>query len=59
MKIGFKSPTEIAMALLTSMAAAIGGAAGRTLWKTFGESKVAELTEKKERSKNKIGFVID
>lgn len=51
--------TQLAITLATSMVAAIGTAAGTTMWQSFGKPKVEEIAEKQKKPKRKIGFVID
>lgn len=59
MKINMNSSAKLAMTLITSMVAAIGTAAGNTMWQVFGKPKLFELTEKQQRPKQQIGFRID
>lgn len=59
MNLKINDATKLAMTLATSMVAAIGTAAGQTMWQQFGKPKVEELAEKQHKPKQKIGFVID
>lgn len=47
MKLNFGTPTQLLMTFTTSMVAAIGTAAGATIWQSFGKPK------------RKIGFTIE
>jgi len=59
MKLNLDSSARLAMTFVTSMVAAIGTAAGHTVWQTFGKPMVEELNEKQQKPKQKIGFRID
>lgn len=59
MNLNMKDSAKLAMTLATSMVAAIGTAAGATVWQAFGKPKVEEIAEKQKKPKQKIGFVID
>lgn len=58
MNLNIKDASKLAMTLATSMVAAIGTAAGHTVWQSFGKPKVEEIAEK-NKPKRKIGFTID
>lgn len=58
MKFDINNSAKLVMTFATSMAAAIGTAAGATVWQSFGKPKVEEIAEK-NKSKRKIGFTID
>lgn len=49
---------RLAMTLATSTLAAIGTAAGKMLWQSFGKPKMEQLAEK-QQPKRKIGFIVD
>lgn len=59
MNLNMKNATQLTMTLVTSMVAAIGTAAGHTMWQSFGKPKVEEIAEKQNKPKRKIGFVIE
>ena len=59
MKPNMKDSTQLLITFTTSMAAAIGSAAGATIWQSFGKPKVEEIAEKNSKPKRKIGFSID
>lgn len=59
MNLNMKDSAKLAMTLATSMVAAIGTAAGTTMWQAFGKPKIEEIAEKQKKPKQKIGFVID
>lgn len=59
MNLNMKNSASLAMTLATSLVAAIGTAAGTTVWQSFGKPKVEEMAEKQKKPKQKIGFVID
>ena len=59
MRIKATNSTKILMTFTTSMVAAIGTAAGATIWQSFGKPKVEEIAREKEKPKRKIGFVMD
>ena len=59
MKPNMKDSTQLLMTFTTSMVAAIGTAAGATIWQSFGKPKVEEIAEKNSKPKRKIGFSID
>lgn len=46
MKLNFGTPTQLLMTFTTSMVAAIGTAAGATIWQSFGKPKVEKIAEK-------------
>lgn len=56
--INMKDSARLIMTFTTSMAAAIGTAAGATVWQTFGKPKVEEIADK-NKPKRKIGFIQD
>lgn len=58
-KIYVKNSTQLLMTFTTSMVAAIGTAAGATIWQSFGKPKVEKIAEKNEKPKRKIGFTIE
>ena len=58
MKLNFGTPTQLLMTFTTSMVAAIGTAAGATIWQSFGKPKVEKIAEENSKSKRKIGFTI-
>lgn len=58
MKLNTKDPAQLAMTFAMSMVAAVGSAAGATIWQSFGKPKVEELAEK-NKPKRKIGFIQD
>lgn len=45
MKLNFGNPTQLLMTFTTSMVAAIGTAAGATIWQSFGKPKVEKIAE--------------
>lgn len=59
MKPNMKDSTQILMTFTMSMVAAIGSAAGATIWQSFGKPKVEKIAEKNSKPKRKIGFSID
>lgn len=59
MKLNIGNSTQILMTFTMSMVAAIGSAAGATIWQSFGKPKVEEIAEKNSKPKRKIGFSID
>lgn len=59
MKLNVKDSTQLLVTFTTSMVAAIGTAAGASIWQSFGKSKVEEMAEKNSKPKQKIGFIID
>lgn len=59
MKIYVKNSTQSVMTFATSLVAAIGSAAGATMWQTLGKPKVEELAEKQQKPKLKIGFAVE
>lgn len=54
-----KDTTRLITTFVTSIVAAVGTAAGHTVWQAFGKPKVEELAEKQQKPKHKIGFVIE
>ena len=56
MKLNMNDPAQLAMTFAMSMVAAVGSAAGATMWQSFGKPKVEELAEK-NKPKRKIGFI--
>lgn len=59
MKLNFGTPTQLLMTFTTSMVAAIGTAAGATIWQSFGKPKVEKISEENSKPKRKIGFTIE
>lgn len=59
MKLNVKGSTQLLMTFTTSMVAAIGTAAGASIWQSFGKPKVEEMAEKNSKPKRKIGFIIE
>lgn len=59
MKLNAKDSTQLLVTFTTSMVAAIGTAAGASIWQSFGKPKVEEMAEKNSKPKQKIGFIID
>jgi len=59
MKLNIGNPTQLLMTFTTSMVAAIGTAAGATIWQSFGKPKVEKIAEENNKPKQKIGFMID
>lgn len=59
MKLNFGNPTQLLMTFTTSMVAAIGTAAGATIWQSFGKPKVEKIAEENSKPKRKIGFTIE
>lgn len=59
MKPNIGSSTQILMTFTMSMVAAIGSAAGATIWQSFGKPKVEKIAEKNSKPKRKIGFIIE
>jgi hypothetical protein len=58
-KVNVKHSTQLLMTFTTSMVAAIGTAAGATIWQSFGKPKVEEIARENEKPKRKIGFIVD
>ncbi len=58
MNLGGKSTSKLLMTLATSTLAAVGTAAGTTMWQSFGKPKMEQLVEK-QKPKRKIGFIAD
>lgn len=59
MKLNMGTPTHLLVTFTTSMAAAIGTAAGATIWQSFGKPKVEKIAEENSKPKRKIGFIIE
>ena len=59
MKLNFGTPTQLLMTFTTSMVAAIGTAAGATIWQSLGKPKVEKIAEENSKPKRKIGFTIE
>lgn len=59
MKLNMGNPTQLLVTFTTSMVAAIGTAAGATIWQSFGKPKVEKLAEENSKPKRKIGFTIE
>ena len=59
MKLNMGNPTQLLMTFTTSMVAAIGTAAGATIWQSFGKPKVEKIAEENSKLKRKIGFTIE
>ena len=59
MKLNFGNPTQLLMTFTTSMVAAIGSAAGATIWQLFGKPKIEKIAEENSKPKRKIGCIIE
>ena len=59
MKLNMGNSTQLLMTFTTSMVAAIGTAAGATIWQSFGKPKVEKIAEENSKPKRKIGFTIE
>lgn len=59
MKLNMGNSTQLLMTFTTSMVAAIGAAAGATIWQSFGKPKVEKIAEENSKPKRKIGFTIE
>ena len=59
MKLNSGNATQVLMPLTRSMGAAIGSAAGATIWQSFGKPKVEKIAEENSKPKRKIGFIIE
>lgn len=59
MKLNIGNSTQILMTFTMSMVAAIGSAAGATIWQSFGKPKVEKIAEENSKPKRKIGFIIE
>lgn len=53
MKLNFGNPTQLLMTFTTSMVAAIGTAAGATIWQSFGKPRVEKIAEENSKPKRK------
>lgn len=59
MKLNIGNSTQILMTFTMSIVAAIGSAAGATIWQSFGKPKVEKIAEENSKPKRKIGFIIE
>lgn len=59
MKNKMNESAKLATTLITSMVAAIGTAAGNTMWGVFGKPMLEEFKLKHKKPKRKIGFITD
>lgn len=60
MKLNMGNSTQqLLITFTTSMVAAIGTAAGATIWQSFGKPKVEKIAEENSKPKRKIGFTIE
>lgn len=59
MKLNIGNSAQILMTFTMSMVAAIGSAAGATIWQSFGKPKVEKIAEENSKPKRKIGFIIE
>lgn len=59
MKLNIGNSTQILMTFTMSMVAAIGSAAGATIWQSFGKPKIEKIAEENSKPKRKIGFIIE
>lgn len=59
MKLNMGTPTQLLVTFTTSMVAAIGTAAGATIWQSFGKPKVEKIAEENSKPRRKIGFIIE
>ncbi len=58
-KLNIGNSTQILMTFTMSMVAAIGSAAGATIWQLFGKPKIEKIAEENSKPKRKIGFTIE
>lgn len=59
MKLKIDNSTQLLMTFITSMVAAMGTAAGATIWQSFGKPKIEKIAEEQSKPKRKIGFTIE